>query len=220
MMGYLRDYFESNQGRLIDKWVPYFEIYERHLERFRGTPVNVLEIGVFHGGSLQMWKHYFGTRARIVGVDVRPECKRFEEDGIEIMIGDQSDPGFLASVQEAMPTLDILIDDGGHYPAQQLATFEALFPRISDRGVYICEDLHSNYWRRFGAGPRHPGTFIERAKSLIDQLTAWHTEDPEELEVDDFTLTVHGMHFYDSMLVIEKQPMQVPVRRRTGTPAP
>jgi len=58
----LKEYFENNPGRLIHKWVHYFEIYERHLERFRGRDINMLEIGVSHGGSLQMWKHYFGDK--------------------------------------------------------------------------------------------------------------------------------------------------------------
>ncbi len=218
-MGALRDYFDQNPGRLMDKWLPYFEVYERHFEGFRGRPVNVLEIGVFHGGSLQMWKHYFGPQAHIFAVDVMPAARQLEEDRIKIFIGDQADRAFLRSLRAALPRIDVLIDDGGHKPAEQIATFEELFPHVADEGVYLCEDLHSNYWQRFGAGVRRTGTFVEYAKRLIDQLNAWHTEDPEQLEVDDFTLSAHSMHFYDSILVIEKRPMQMPVRKKMGKPS-
>jgi ubiquinone/menaquinone biosynthesis C-methylase UbiE len=78
-MGILQDYFDKNtSGLRLDKWMPYLEIYERHFERYRGTDVHVLEIGVFGGGSLQMWKDYFGPQSQIFGVDINPgQCHVF-----------------------------------------------------------------------------------------------------------------------------------------------
>jgi hypothetical protein len=35
--------------------------------------------------------------------------------------------------------------------------------------------------------------------------------------VSDFTRSAHGLHFYDSMLVIEKRPLRAPVDSKTGT---
>ena len=61
----LETYFRNNQGRLIHKWLHYFDIYDRHLSRFRGQDVHVVEIGVAGGGSLGMWREYFGPSARI-----------------------------------------------------------------------------------------------------------------------------------------------------------
>ena len=209
-MGVLRDYFAKNAGRPIYKWLHYFEIYERHFERFRGRDVNLLEIGVYRGGSLQMWKHYFGPGATIYGVDIDPACREMEEERVRIMIGDQADRGFLRKLKASIPRIDILIDDGGHIMAQQIATFEELYGHVADDGIYLCEDVHSSYWPKYGGGLRRPGTFIEYAKRLIDQLNAWHTLDPEQFEVDDFTLTTYGMHFYGSVLVIEKRPMEAP----------
>jgi len=134
------------------KWKHYFEIYDRHFSKYRGTDVHVVEFGVFHGGSLQMWKNYFGPQAKIYGIDINPHCKQLEEDRIEILIGDQEDRKFLQSVAEAIPRIDILIDDGGHTMKQQINTFEELFPRIEKNGVYLCEDLHTSYWREYGGG--------------------------------------------------------------------
>ncbi len=112
-MGRLLDYFEANQGRVIHKWVHYFDIYERHFERFVGDEVNILEIGISHGGSLQMWKHYFGEKANIVGVDIDPRCKSFEEERIKVLIGDQGNRNFWTSIKSSLPQFDIIIDDGG-----------------------------------------------------------------------------------------------------------
>jgi len=218
-VGVLSDYFNANRGRLIHKWLHYFDIYERHFERFRGTDVHVLEIGVYHGGSLQMWKDYFGPRARIFGVDLVEVCKLLEEDQIEIFIGDQGDRGFLRALAARLPRIDILIDDGGHVLAHQIATFEELFPAISPTGVYLCEDLHTSYWSEFGGARGKPGTFIEYSKRLIDQLNAWHSEETLEFAPDAFTRSAHSMHFYDSVLAIEKRPIERPLHLKTGTPS-
>lgn len=215
----LKEYFLNNPGRLMHKWLHYFEIYERHLERFRGKEVHMLEIGVFHGGSVQMWKEYLGPRAHIYGVDIMPRAKELEEDRVKIFIGDQSDPAFLASLREQIPRVDILLDDGGHTMQQQIVTFLQLFHHVKDDGVYLCEDLHTSYWPPYGGGLRKNDTFIEFSKQLIDQLNAWHTRTPEEFGVDDFTLSAHSMHYYDSILAIEKRRMQPPYDSKTGRPS-
>lgn len=83
----LERFYFGESHRLINKWLHYFEIYERLFSKYRGKKIKMLEIGVFKGGSLQMWKDYFGKDATIVGVDINPECKSFEEDGIHVEIG-------------------------------------------------------------------------------------------------------------------------------------
>ena len=106
-MNYLEHYFRHNEGRLIHKWAHYFEIYDRHFARFRGREITILEIGVSHGGSLQMWKSYFGDKAQIYGVDINPQCKELEENNIKIFVGSQSDRRFLGEVRKAIPPVDI-----------------------------------------------------------------------------------------------------------------
>jgi cephalosporin hydroxylase len=199
-------YFKNNgEGKSIHKWHHYFDIYHNHFQRFRGQPITILEIGVCHGGSLQMWKDYFGPEARIFGVDINPQCKALEEDQIKIFIGDQEDRGFLKSLKKEVGTIDILIDDGGHLPKQQIATYEELYSSVAENGVYLVEDLHTNYWDHLGGGYRKPGTFIEYAKNFIDHIHAWHSKE-DEFQPNELTRTATGIHFYDSVLVIEKHP--------------
>ena len=107
----LKKYFNNNPGKLINKWDNYFPIYEKHFSRFRGQAVSLLEIGVCHGGSLQMWKHYFGTGANIYGVDIHPRTLEYQEEQINIFIGDQEERHFLRSLLQLIPSVDIIIDD-------------------------------------------------------------------------------------------------------------
>jgi hypothetical protein len=215
-MNDLLTYFENNQRNRINKWMHYFEIYDRYFSPFRGTDVHVLEIGVYHGGSLQMWKEYFGSKARIMGVDIDPYCANFAEDQISIIIGNQGDRDFLRRLAQQVPRIDILIDDGGHTMQQQIATFDILFPHVSPNGIYLCEDLHTSYWRPYGGGYLRKGTFVEYSKYLIDELHAWHSTDKRQLPVSTFTKSAFAMHYYDSVLVIEKRHIEPPVSRMTG----
>ena len=215
----LERWFFAHSGRLVHKWHHYFEIYHRHFARYRGRSPVVLEIGLFHGGSLEMWHEYFGAGVRLFGIDVDPRCRAYADAQTTILIGNQADRTFLGEVRRQVPRIDVLIDDGGHRMNEQLTTFEELYPHVAEDGVYLCEDLHTSYWASHGGGYRQPGTFVEFSKTLIDQLNAWHSRGPESFQVDAFTRTASSMHYYDSVLVIEKRPMRPPQHSQRGTPA-
>lgn len=211
----LEKYFTSNTKRRIFKWHHYFEIYDRHFNEFRNKEITILEIGLLHGGSLQMWRDYFGPQARIYGVDINPECKKFEEENVKIFIGSQSDRIFLQEIKRQIPPIDILIDDGGHTMEQQITTFEELFDHVTTNGVYLCEDLHTSYFEEFGGGHKNPKTFIEYSKNFIDHINAFHSKE-DSLKANAFTKSVHSLHYYDSVLVIEKRKMEKPYALKTG----
>jgi hypothetical protein len=218
-MNDLEKYFQANDRSMINKWAHFFRAYDRHLCRYRGTDVHLLEIGVRHGGSLQMWKHYLGPGARIYGADIHPRSRELEEEQVEIYIGDQEDPEFLAELRERLPRLDVLIDDGGHTMRQQIGTFQAMFPHLSETGTYICEDTHTSYWDTFGGGYRRDGTFIELCKGLIDDLHAFHKRGRNpDFRLTDYTTSMDSIHFYDCMIVIEKNLRAAPELVYSGTP--
>ena len=194
--------FLNHQGRMVHKWVHYFPIYERHFQRYVNRPATLIEIGVGEGGSLQLWKEYLGPHARIVGLDIKPECKKFEEDQIHVRIGDQSDEHFLISVIEEFGPAQIVIDDGSHRMNHLAASFQCLYPRIAPDAVYLVEDLHTAYWDEYGGGLRKPGSFIELCKNLIDELNAEHSRG--SVPETQFSKTTLSMHFYDSVVVFDK----------------
>jgi cephalosporin hydroxylase len=142
-------FYDRNVGPGIWKWDHYFDIYERHFRRFRNRPVTIAEIGIYSGGSLDMWQYYFGSQARIVGIDIEPDCRIYERDGVTVYIGNQGDKSFWKDFRLAEPRVDILIDDGSHKYKHQLITYNEMFPHIQPGGVYLCEDIHGYPDNRF-----------------------------------------------------------------------
>jgi hypothetical protein len=210
--------FLTNDKKIIHKWKHYFPIYERHFKDFVYKPVTFIEIGCGQGGSLQMWKRYFGPHARIIGIDINPECKAFEDDQIEVRIGPQQDPQFLQSVLSEVGAPDIVLDDGSHVMSHVASSFQFLYPRMTKNGVYLVEDLHTAYWDEFEGGLRKSSTFIELCKNLIDELNADHSRGA--LLPTEFTKSTLSMHFYDSVAVFERGAHTKKWAPETGKAAP
>lgn len=214
--GDLEKIFFTRDGRQADKWVHYLDAYDRHLARYRGQAVRLLEIGVSHGGSLQLWRKYFGPEATIYGVDIDQRCAVIDSDAdIAVRIGSQDDPDFLRSVVAEMGGVDIVIDDGSHLPRHQEVSFDALFPLLADGGLYVVEDLHAAYWPPTG-GLRRRGTFIERAKTLIDGMHAWYYSRPAPKQGEIAKSEIECICVYDSIVYIEKRHRQRPVATAVG----
>ena len=165
-MKLIKFFFASK--KYSSKYRKYFEIYESLLKKYLNKKIIFVEIGVLNGGSLEMWKKFFGPRARIIGIDLNPECKNFEKKGIEIYIGDQSCPKFWQSFFNKVGKVDIVIDDGGHTNLQQIITTVEVIPNIKDNGMLIVEDTHSSYMREFS----NPGSysFITFVKKIVDDI--------------------------------------------------
>lgn len=186
-------------GRGIVKWRHYFEIYDRHLAKFIGKPSTLLEIGIYAGGSLDMWRDYLGPSAELYGVDIDPYCTRFEE--ATVFIGDQADRGFWKRFRAETPSLDVIVDDGGHTVDQQLVTLEELLPHLRSGGVYICEDIHGD-----------DNAFLSYVQGLSRALFAYDlTLDearPERVlssPAKPFQSAIHSVHVYPYVVVIERR---------------
>ena len=203
-MNFLQDYFMNNNKKVIHKWTHYFDIYERHLARFRGKSPVVLEIGVFRGGSAQMWKEYFGPGCKIIGLDIDASCKAHEEDGIEIFIGSQDDPNMINQIFEKYPNIDVVIDDGSHQMKHIIASFNLIYHRVNPTGLYLVEDTHTCYWADWGGGLKRPDSFMEFVKSKLDEINAAYTNG--ELPVTEFTKSTDCIACYDSIVVFERKP--------------
>lgn len=166
-MNDLEKYFYNNKKKSIHKWIHYFEIYDHYLNCFRDKEIKFLEIGISEGGSLQMWKEYFGEKCLIYGIDSDP--KRFyKEDRITIEIGSQEDREFLKKIACKHGPFDIIIDDGGHKMNQQITSIEELYPSLKLGGIYLVEDIHTSYYRHFDGGLKNSNSFIEYSKNMID----------------------------------------------------
>ena len=197
----------------------YTPAYHTLLKDIRLRPFIFLEIGIGNvelmngivnnykpGASLRMWRDYMPA-AQIFGCDIITSVL-FEEDRIKTFYADQSDQGSLYNLyrqiykESADSYIDIIIDDGGHTMNQQVVTYEEMFPFLNDNGVYLCEDVHTSYWPGEYGGSYKGNTFIEYSKNFIDYLHASYSSAiPKTYSGDN----IHGIHYYDSMIVIEKR---------------
>lgn len=145
----------------------YFDAYDHFFSSYRNREITFVEIGVLGGGSLFMWRHFFGPKARIIGVDLNPDAKKWEEHGFEIFIGSQSDNKFWERFINDVGSVDAVLDDGGHTYEQQIITVECLLPAIRHNGILVVEDTHTSYMKGFG--PKRY-SFMEYTKDLIDKI--------------------------------------------------
>ncbi|MEX0429797.1 class I SAM-dependent methyltransferase [Spiribacter insolitus] len=163
-----RDAYDKSPFRSI-KHSTYFPVYDQLLSPYQNRDITFVEVGVFEGGSLFMWREFFGPRARIIGIDFNPEAKKWEADGFEIFVGSQSSPDFWDEFFSEVGAVDILLDDGGHTYTQQIITTEMGLDHIKDGGMLIVEDTHTSYLDGFGDKSI---SFINYCKRWIDRVNS------------------------------------------------
>lgn len=187
----------SKSPYLSAKHSNYFKIYDSLLSPYVSKKITVVEVGVAHGGSLFMWKSYFGKKARIIGIDHNTNALRWQSD-FEIFIGDQSDPEFWKGFFKKIGNIDILIDDGGHKNLQQIVTVASSIPYINDGGLVIVEDVHTSFWNTFGNPQKH--SFFNFAVLKAANLTRRHNSIKK---IDNFVEKIFKIEFYDSIVAFK-----------------
>lgn len=201
----IRDIFYSCKKRSV-KWEQYFEIYEHHFNKYISQNPTVLEIGVAHGGSTEMFQKYF-ENAEIFAIDYDLQFKDVVTDlGVTVTPGDQGDPVFWNSYLQDKPEFDIIIDDGGHTMNQQLTTLLKTFPKLKPGGTYLVEDTHTSYWAAWGGGFNNPDSFIEKTKTLVELLHSPFIKNPMPPEIILATFQdLWSITYYNSVVVFEKR---------------
>jgi hypothetical protein len=222
--GRAADLFFSNKQEPVHKWLHYLPIYDKAFSPYVGSKVRFLEIGVSRGGSLKMWRHFFGSDAVIFGVDIDAGCAIHDGKYARVRIGSQADPAFLGGVVDEMGGLDVVLDDGSHHASDQRASFNVLFPLLSDGGAYVIEDMHTAYWPKSEGGLRRPGTAIEFLKQKIDVMHQHYYK--RGLNTAASMPDIESIQFFDSIAVIVKRKqlprlhIAIPTDANGGTSRP
>lgn len=204
-----------------NKWLHYLPVYESVIDRSR--PIRMLEIGVFHGGSLRMWREYLHPDSVIVGIDIDPNCKQFHdpENNVHVCIGAQQDAMFLQNVNSEFGPFDVILDDGSHMTSHMVESFRSLFDSaLAEPGAYIVEDVHSNYWKPYRDSSM---SFVDFIAVLVDAMHAhypaaegepnFRTDHPDrlhEVPVPRITPKLGSIEIHDSIVVVRKASRDLP----------
>lgn len=223
------DAFNAPRKFSSEKWDHYFEIYDHLFGHLYGTKVNFLEIGVQNGGSLEIAQNLFSKESKIIGLDIDPRCKIFETVVADhIIIGSQTDDNALQEIIKLTPnSLNIIIDDGSHVQSHMILTFLKLFSHLSQGGIYIIEDTHTNY------SHKHQESFLgiglyDYFKGLserlnIDFMNPQHRKErfklprdqrPEMQKYPDIINDIFSIEFFNSIIAIKKKTRLEPLRIR------
>jgi hypothetical protein len=225
-MTYQEAFFAERRFR-CDKWEHYFEIYDELLGNFYGKDVNYLEIGVQHGGSLEIANLLFGKSSKFFGVDIDPKCKLLEQSGVasRIFIGSQVDPKIIDEAASLVDSFDVVVDDGSHIQAHMVGSFIRLFPHVKEGGIYIIEDTHTNF------SPEHQSSFFgiglyDYFKGLSERLNLDFIDPngrksrfklPRErrepiAQLDGHFFPIRSIQFFNSLIAIRKGGSLEPLR--------
>jgi hypothetical protein len=149
------------------------------------------------------------------------------------VVGDQGSRDVLRRLVASHGPWNIIVDDGGHTDRQVLTSFEELFPRLADNGIYLIEDTHAHWMEpSYRDHPQNLSvldlvaqlfTEMHRGSASLALRDRWHT--PPELragraELPLLATHVAAVHLFDSMIVIEKRKRDEPFSewRKAGVP--
>lgn len=175
----------------------YFACYDILLEEYIGKDITFVEIGVLDGGSLFMWRDFFGENARIIGIEINESAKAWRDHGFEIFIGSQGDPKFWKNFYNEVGSVDVVLDDGGHTYQQQIVTVESSLPHINHGGKIIVEDTYTSYQKEYGYPSNH--TFTKYAYNLVDGI---NLRTPKIKTKGKTNNTISNVSFFESIVSI------------------
>ena len=185
--------------------------YQSHFQACRLKNIKLLEIGVGGyddpnkgGSSLRMWKKYF-PNGKIYAIDIFDKSG-LQEERIKIFQGSQVDSPFLEKVTRETGGLDIIIDDGSHVNSHVIESFNLLFPKLNDGGIYVIEDVQTSYWEDYGGDSsdlNNPATMMNFFKSLTDCLNHKEIVKPG-YQPGYYDKKIISIHFYHNLIFIYK----------------
>lgn len=132
----------------------YLRNYEQFFATLRGQEVKLLELGVYKGGSLLLWRDFF-AKGIVVGLDLNKIDLQDESGRIRLYQGLQQDTELLDRIanENAPAGFDIIIDDCSHIGELTRISFWHLFNNhLKPGGIYVIEDWSTGYWDTFFDG--------------------------------------------------------------------
>jgi len=190
----------------------YLGNYEKYLESWRDKEFTLLELGVAGGASIKMWREYF-PNAKVYGIDNNPDCA-----GEGIFIGSQVDTEFLDKVLDAIGEVNVLVEDCSHVGSLTIESFQYLFPKIAEGGMYFIEDTATFYSEQYSP-ERYEGVstvfrfFTDLAYDVDiagramtgNSKVAIETTNPTFHPLPEYSRILESMHIHQSLWLFKRR---------------
>jgi len=200
----MNDFYQMCTKNNTDKCTHhgYHYFYPRFLDTLRNQTFNMLEIGYHTGDSARMWCDYF-PNSKVFVMDIDHEITF---DNFQVFKGDQSNLDDLENVKNKIENAKFIIDDGSHHPYHQIQTFEYFFKNIlEDGGIYIIEDIETNYWRSdsevYGYKIGYFNSIDYTSKHYIDKINSEFSKVYNDLRISSIT-------YAQNCIIITKQTQE------------
>ncbi len=217
----------------VVKPTPYLPIYEQLLGSLRNQAFTLLELGVWGGDSLQMWRDAF-PQVTVVGVDLGPPELQLGPR-VHVVRGDQSDAELMRRIRTkyAPAGFDVIVDDASHLGVTTARSLQALYAEhLCPGGLYCIEDWGTGYLPEWDDGgalasaldmgsldstaaststgvatsvhmPSHDLGVVGMVKRLVDH-TASGTLRAAQPEAVGEALAIESMTVWDGIVVLRK----------------
>lgn len=181
----------------------YCRQYDNLTKDYRDKPISFLELGVYTGESVKIWRDAFSNSTKIVGVDINPDCKRYEnpDKSIFIEIGDATNQVFIKYLNDKYGGFDIILDDASHTNKDVILSFEQLFPLMNDNGLYIVEDTIT-YKAPAYIDTNYPNHLVYFAK-YAPYLNQWRYDSTEGIKdncIDPFKIQKKAANIFEASI--------------------
>ena len=129
----------------------YLPLYQQLLSSKKETAKNVLEVGIYSGGSIQLWNDFF-LNATVYGLDIMnindvwEGIKNKERIILYTSTDAYNNDFFITNFLNKNIKCDFMLDDGPH-SLESMKQFIKLYSQImTDDGILIIEDVQSWDW--------------------------------------------------------------------------
>ena len=147
-----KSFYEEGQSNKIwdcDKGTNHSYIehyYDSEFSTKRSNELNLLEIGIWEGGSLKLWKNWF-TNANIIGIDNNigifdnlRQSTFTTIPGIQIIWDDAYSDTIVNQFKDNY--FDYIIDDGPHTFESHKLCIKKWLPKLKPGGKLVIEDIY------------------------------------------------------------------------------
>lgn len=144
----------------------YLDLYEKLLNSKKNTAKNVLEIGIWDGGSIKLWHDYF-NQATIYGLDITNRIPDIINNNDRIKLYMSTNAYDMMFIKNQLINkdvrFDVIVDDGPHSLDSMVVFLSQYSKLLTEDGILILEDIPSIDWIESlkECVPEHLRCFIE-----------------------------------------------------------